>query len=293
MVETRIDATSARGRRRPGQSQDPGRRPGRPADGMPAAGMPAVRTAPSRTAARPTESHLTATKRPAAQRAVPPRGVPPRGVPPRGVPPRTIPKRTATQRTATQRIVPQRTAAERAEQAWTGGAVSLPRMPFVLLVLALLGGGLICLLVINTTLGATSFRITQLQSTNASLSQQHQALQQAIANEGAPGQIARRAYALGMRWQSQLNFLNSATGRIYQVGARGLGTVNPLVPSSAANSVRAATPNGRAKSGGSTRAGGKPAAGSSGSGSAGRTGTGSRHRGTRRPRPKASAGSAT
>ncbi len=32
-------------------------------------------------------------------------------------------------------------------------------MPFVLLVLVLLGGGLICLLVINTTLGATSFRV--------------------------------------------------------------------------------------------------------------------------------------
>ncbi len=41
------------------------------------------------------------------------------------------------------------------------GTVALPRMPFVLLVLVLLGGGLICLLVINTTLGATSFRISQ------------------------------------------------------------------------------------------------------------------------------------
>jgi hypothetical protein len=160
-----------------------------------------------------------------------------------------VTQRVAAQRTSAQRAAEraERTAAEQAERAWAASAVSLPRMPFVLLVLALLGGGLICLLVINTTLGATSFRITRLQSANASLSVQHQALQNAIANEEAPAQIARRAYALGMRWQSQLNFLNPVTGRIYHVGARGLGTVDPLVP--------AAKPSARAKTGRKAKSG--------------------------------------
>ena len=41
------------------------------------------------------------------------------------------------------------------------------RTPFILLVLGLLGGGLVCLLVINTTLAAASFRINALQQSNA------------------------------------------------------------------------------------------------------------------------------
>ncbi len=171
-------------------------------------------------------------------------------------------------------------------------------MPFVLLVLALLGGSLICLLVINTTLGASSFRITELQGTNASLSQQHQALQQLIANEEAPGQIARRAYALGMRWQSQLNYIDPVTGRIYRVGVRGPGIVDPFVPARVAKSEHRANGNGRAKrsatvrSGRTAKAGGKSTAGTKGRRNARKTRARSGQGGTTRPGTKARAGSA-
>ena len=77
--------------------------------------------------------------------------------------------------------------------------VPLPRIPFVLLVLALLGGGLVCLLVVNTTLGASSFRISQLQSDNANLSLQEQTLLGQVAKERSPQGIEERAYQLGMR----------------------------------------------------------------------------------------------
>jgi hypothetical protein len=90
-------------------------------------------------------------------------------------------------------------------------------MPFVLLVLGLLGGGLICLLVINTTLGATSFRISQLQKKSLSLSTQEQNLRQQVAAEQAPGAIAERAYALGMRAQAGPAILDLRTHRIYQL----------------------------------------------------------------------------
>jgi len=209
----------------------------------------------SRTATPRTGTPRTGTARTATQPPVTRQAVTRQAVTLQAVTRQAVTQRVAAQRTSAQRAAEraERAAAEQAERAWAASAVSLPRMPFVLLVLALLGGGLICLLVINTTLGATSFRITRLQSANASLSVQHQALQNAIANEEAPGQIARRAYALGMRWQSQLNFLNPVTGRIYHVGARGLGTVDPLVP--------AAKPS--AKSGHQAKA-----AGSAGPGSA-------------------------
>jgi hypothetical protein len=94
---------------------------------------------------------------------------------------------------------------------------ALPRMPFVLLVLALLGGGLICLLVINTTLGATSFRITQLQTTGANLSTDEQSLQQQVNSEKAPAEIAKEAYQLGMRAQPNENILDLRTHRHYEL----------------------------------------------------------------------------
>ena len=103
-------------------------------------------------------------------------------------------------------------------------------MPFVLLVLGLLGGGLICLLVINTTLGATSFRVSQLQSSNTTLSQEEHQLQQQVYAEQNPAQIANRAYQLGMRPQSQLNFLNLQTRRIDHTSGQAGGSASQAGP---------------------------------------------------------------
>jgi len=100
----------------------------------------------------------------------------------------------------------------------------VPRVPFVLLVLGLLGGSLVCLLVINTTLGAASFRISQLQKKSASLSTQEQNLRQQVAAEQAPAAIAQRAYALGMRGQSSTTILDLRSGQIYRLpGQSGVG----------------------------------------------------------------------
>ncbi len=98
-------------------------------------------------------------------------------------------------------------------------------MPFVLLVLALLGGGLICLLVINTTLGATSFRITQLQTTGSNLSTEEQSLQQQVNSEEAPAEIAKEAHQLGMRAQPDENILDLRTHRYYRLPGQAGATV--------------------------------------------------------------------
>lgn len=90
------------------------------------------------------------------------------------------------------------------------------RTPFVLLVLGLLGGGLICLLVINTTLGTAQFQINHLRQDIVTQSQQEQALQQQVATEESPVSIQKQALRLGMTQQPLLNFLNVRTGRIYK-----------------------------------------------------------------------------
>jgi hypothetical protein len=84
-----------------------------------------------------------------------------------------------------------------------------------LLLVGLLGGGLICLLVVNTTLAAASFRISDLQKGNVRLAQQAQSLQQQVSTAQAPSTIEQRAYKLGMRPQSVLNFVDLHSGHRY------------------------------------------------------------------------------
>jgi Tfp pilus assembly protein PilN len=97
-----------------------------------------------------------------------------------------------------------------------GLATSVPRTRFILLVLGLLSGGLVCLLVINTTLAAASFRISALQQGNAALTQQQQELQQKVTTERSAASLAQRAKALGMRTQPLPDFLNLRTGKVFR-----------------------------------------------------------------------------
>lgn len=99
------------------------------------------------------------------------------------------------------------------------------RTPFVLLLIGLLGGGLVCLLLINTTLAQGSFQITAMQHKNADLAQQEQALQQQITQEQSPASIAARARQLGMRPTGRLRFIDLKTGRIFSQPAHVPGVI--------------------------------------------------------------------
>ena len=87
----------------------------------------------------------------------------------------------------------------------------------------LLGGGLICLLVINTTLAAASYRINALQRGNTQAAQRVQELQQQVATEESPSSIEQRAQRLGLRVQPVLNFVDLRTGRSYTTPATAPG----------------------------------------------------------------------
>jgi len=98
----------------------------------------------------------------------------------------------------------------------------------VFLVVALLGGGLLCLLLVNTILATGAFRITALQQGNVAIAQQEQALQAKIAAEEAPSALAQRARALGMVEPSLIHFLDLKTGRIISEPRHVTGV--PAVP---------------------------------------------------------------
>jgi hypothetical protein len=134
-------------------------------------------------------------------------------VPPRAVPPKTgRAKKGSAAKLAAPRALRD---ARLARASGSPAGLALPRTPFILLVLGLLGGGLVCLLVVNTTLGATSFRLSQLQRENGKLSLQEQSLQGKIQDELAPDEIAQRAYQLGMRAETNATILDLRNGRYY------------------------------------------------------------------------------
>jgi cell division protein FtsL len=87
-------------------------------------------------------------------------------------------------------------------------------MAFIVLLVGLLGGAMVSLLVISTTLAAGSFRIANLKQQNENLARQEQALTEEVAQQSNPAEIAKEAQQLGMRQDPYLRFINLKTGKI-------------------------------------------------------------------------------
>ncbi|MGP3921645.1 MULTISPECIES: FtsB family cell division protein [unclassified Streptomyces] len=73
-----------------------------------------------------------------------------------------------------------------------------PRMPFVLLVVLLLGSGLITLLLLNSSLNQGSFKLSKLKRETTELTDEQQALQEQVDGYSAPDALERRARELGL-----------------------------------------------------------------------------------------------
>jgi hypothetical protein len=86
------------------------------------------------------------------------------------------------------------------------------RTSFVLALLGLLGGGMVSLLVVNTTLASNSIEITNLKQANAQQLGRVQELRQEIATGRSAAVIEQEAWRLGMRPDPRMAFLNLRTG---------------------------------------------------------------------------------
>jgi hypothetical protein len=95
------------------------------------------------------------------------------------------------------------------------------RMPFVLLVVGLLAGGLIALLMLNTKLAENSFRLQNMQRQSAQLADREQALRQEVAVNESPQRLAELARRLGMVPSENPAFLDTRDGRVLGVPSPG------------------------------------------------------------------------
>ncbi|HEY2270784.1 MAG TPA: hypothetical protein VGI96_49775 [Streptosporangiaceae bacterium] len=116
--------------------------------------------------------------------------------------------------TGTRTPGPRTPASGNRAPARAAGARSRPRTPFILLLVGLLGGALVSLLVISTTLAQGAFRVTSLQEQNANLAREQQTLTNEVAQAGNPAVIASKATQLGMRANPHLGFIDPKTGKI-------------------------------------------------------------------------------
>jgi hypothetical protein len=112
------------------------------------------------------------------------------------------------------RLAPSTPSAPSAPSAPRGAPRGGHRMPFILMLCVLLGGALVCTLLISTTLAAGSYRITKLQQSVDALARQRQTLQEQVAQAQSAQVIEQQAEQLGMGEPGQLRFFNLKTGKV-------------------------------------------------------------------------------
>jgi hypothetical protein len=80
--------------------------------------------------------------------------------------------------------------------------VSVPRAPFVVLVLLLVVGGVLGILLLNTKINENAFVLHELRQEQATLDQRQQQLEEEIALAASPARLAAAARGLGLEDRS-------------------------------------------------------------------------------------------
>ncbi|GAA4717244.1 hypothetical protein [Phytohabitans rumicis] len=76
--------------------------------------------------------------------------------------------------------------------------VSVPRAPFIALILVVVIGGVLGILMVNTKINENAFRLDELQKQQSTLDIQEQQLKQQIARAADPGNLTAEARKLGL-----------------------------------------------------------------------------------------------
>ncbi|MEI6361070.1 MAG: hypothetical protein WCP95_02950 [Actinomycetes bacterium] len=102
---------------------------------------------------------------------------------------------------------------------------------FALVVVGMLIVGMVVILVINTSLAQGAFTVSELQAQQAGLTQQEQALSQAVAAAAAPEALEKAARAMGMVPSQNPVFLKLPKGKILgkPTAAPGGGAAEPAL----------------------------------------------------------------
>ena len=95
--------------------------------------------------------------------------------------------------------------------------VSTPRAPFVGLILAVVVGGVLGILLVNTKINENAFHLDRLQKQQTALDLREQQLQKQIAVHEAPGNLAAAARKLGLVESEAPAFIRLPDGKVIGV----------------------------------------------------------------------------
>jgi len=114
-------------------------------------------------------------------------------------------------------------------------------MPFAVLVISVLAGGLVGLLLLNTALQRGAYTVTSLQDTSNALALRQQNLEAEVSALQAPQRISERALRLGMVANDSPAFLSLATGKVIGVAMVGTRSHRPIIGEVPTTSARQGT----------------------------------------------------
>lgn len=98
--------------------------------------------------------------------------------------------------------------------AGTAGVSRAPKIPFVLLILCLLGGALVSLLMLRALVVEEAYAIEALEAQNQEMSYEEQRLEKSVAHLETSDRIAEEAEGLGMQPGEAPLFLDLDNGEI-------------------------------------------------------------------------------
>ena len=113
---------------------------------------------------------------------------------------------------------------------------------FAMICAALLGAGLIALLLLNTAVAQDSFGLQRLQDNVRQLADQKQALVQANDLAASPAQLSTKAWALGLVPASGTAFLELPSGKVMGVANRAPHATPPTVITSTSRTGSTSSP---------------------------------------------------
>ena len=126
------------------------------------------------------------------------------------------------------------------------GPKHAPRVPFALLVVALIVGGLVTLLALNTASAANELRRHEAALRDATVAAQLEQLRNQVAASEAPGNLAAIAAQLGMVPGANPAFLEiGADGRVSVLGSPAPATAAPVAAPSTPHPTTTPSPTQR------------------------------------------------
>jgi hypothetical protein len=93
-------------------------------------------------------------------------------------------------------------------------ALPVPRAPFVILVLTLLGGGLVALLLLNTSINENAFRLHDLQMRQQALDLHEDLSRRDVERLEAPGTLIAAARRMGLVPAGSPAFIRLSDGKV-------------------------------------------------------------------------------